>query len=168
MNKRQKPSKSRRGAGITLAVCFVAAAVMVGTYTIQSSRELQRRQQAQEEEAKEKEQAGQEEAGSSLVINTREDPAGKPGTDRPGMARPLIPRMRKAPRPRMRAVHPRGGRRDRCRKRGADRRERGPDGRERRGFAVRAGQHPALAGGRQCAHELQHGQDRLFLHSGPV
>ena len=107
MNKRQKPSKPRRGAGITLAVCFVAAAVMVGTYTIQSSRELQRRQQAQEEEAKEKEQAGQEEAGSSLVINTREDPAGKPGTDRPGMARPLIPRMRKAPRPRMRAVHPR-------------------------------------------------------------
>ena len=30
MNKRQKPSKPRRGAGITLAVCFVAAAVMVG------------------------------------------------------------------------------------------------------------------------------------------
>lgn len=79
MNKRQKPSKPRRGAGITFAVCFVAAAVMVGTYTIQSSRELQRRQQEQEEEAKEKEQAGQEEAGSSLVINTREDPDGEAG-----------------------------------------------------------------------------------------
>ena len=59
MNKRQKPSKSRRGAGITLAVCFVAAAVMVGTYTLRNYQEAKQ----------------QEEAGSSLVINTEEDPA---------------------------------------------------------------------------------------------
>ena len=76
MNKRQKPSKSRRGAGITLAVCFVAAAVMVGTYTLRNYQEAKRQEQAlAEENADTKEKESQEEAGSSLVINTEEDPA---------------------------------------------------------------------------------------------
>ena len=77
MNKRQKPSKSRRGAGITLAVCFVAAAVMVGTYTLRNYQEARQQEQAlAEENARTKEKESQEEAGSSLVINTEEDPAG--------------------------------------------------------------------------------------------
>ena len=76
MNKRQKPSKSRRGAGITLAVCFVAAAVMVGTYTLRNYQEAKQQEQAlAEENADTKEKESQEEAGSSLVINTEEDPA---------------------------------------------------------------------------------------------
>ena len=76
MNKRQKPSKSRRGAGITLAVCFVAAAVMVGTYTLRNYQEARQQEQAlAEENARTKEKESQEEAGSSLVINTEEDPA---------------------------------------------------------------------------------------------
>ena len=81
MNKRQKPSKSRRGAGITLAVCFVAAAVMVGTYTLRNYQEARRQEQAlAEENADTKEKESQEEAGSSLVINNaEEDPAD--GTD---------------------------------------------------------------------------------------
>ena len=77
MNKRQKPSKSRRGAGITLAVCFVAAAVMVGTYTLRNYQEARQQEQAlAEENARTKEKESQEEAGSSLVINTEEEPAG--------------------------------------------------------------------------------------------
>ena len=76
MNKRQKPSKSRRGAGITLAVCFVAAAVMVATYTLRNYQEARQQEQAlAEENARTKEKESQEEAGSSLVINTEEDPA---------------------------------------------------------------------------------------------
>ena len=75
MNKRQKPSKSRRGAGITLAVCMVAAVVMVGTYTLQNYQEAKRQEQAlAEEDTDTKEKDSQEEAGSSLVVNTEEDP----------------------------------------------------------------------------------------------
>lgn len=78
MKKRQKPSKQRRGAGITLAVCLVAAAVMVGTYTLRSYQDTKRQEQTTEDKETEpaKDAAGgQEEAGSSLVINTEETPA---------------------------------------------------------------------------------------------
>lgn len=78
MKKRQRPSKQRRGAGITLAVCLVAAAVMVGTYTLRNYQETKRQELTAREkdtESKDTGSAGQEEAGSSLVINTEEDAA---------------------------------------------------------------------------------------------
>ena len=83
MNKRQKPSKKRKGAGIGIAVCFVAAIIMVGTYTLRDYQEAKRQELAlSEDDAKEKETRDEEpedgtkeEAGSNLVINTEEDPA---------------------------------------------------------------------------------------------
>lgn len=83
MNKRQKPSKKRKGAGIGIAVCFVAAIIMVGTYTLRDYQEAKRQELAlSEDETKEKdmreeepEDGTKEEAGSNLVINTEEDPA---------------------------------------------------------------------------------------------
>lgn len=82
MNKRQKPSKKRKGAGIGIAVCFVAAIIMVGTYTLRDYQEAKRQELAlSEDETKEKdmreeepEDGTKEEAGSNLVINTEEDP----------------------------------------------------------------------------------------------
>ena len=145
MNKRQKPSKSRRGAGITLAVCFVAAAVMVGTYTLRNYQEAKRQEQAlAEENADTKEKESQEEAGSSLVINTEEDPADgaaaeetrDSGTqDAAGETAGyvLLPDLRE------------------CRKCGFQWRE-----------------HTSVAGGWKFDHELQHGQDCLLFHPGPV
>ena len=82
MNKRQKPSKKRKGAGIGIAVCFVAAIIMVGTYTLRDYQEAKRQELAlSEDETKEKdmreeepEDGTKEEAGSNLVINTEEIP----------------------------------------------------------------------------------------------
>lgn len=78
MNKRQKPSKKRKGAGIGIMVCFAAAIIMVGTYTLRDYQEAKRQQQAlSENEAKEdkreEELEEKEEAGSNLVINTEKD-----------------------------------------------------------------------------------------------
>ncbi len=82
MNKKQKPSKKRKGTGIGIAVCFVAAIIMVGTYTLRDYQEAKRQQLAlSEDDTKEDvrdEEPGdeaKEEAGSNLVINTEEDPA---------------------------------------------------------------------------------------------
>ena len=54
MNKRQKPSKKRKGAGIGIAVCFVAAIIMVGTYTLRDYQEAKRQELALSEDVQKK------------------------------------------------------------------------------------------------------------------
>lgn len=87
MNKRQKPSKKRKGAGIGIVVCFVAAIIMVGTYTLRDYQEAKRQQLALSEDdtkenvrEEEPEEEAKEEAGSSLVINTEEDTTSEDNT----------------------------------------------------------------------------------------
>lgn len=82
MNKKQRPSKSRKGTSIGIAVCFIAAIIMVGTYTLRSHQEMKRQELAMAEEekemqAKEKAQDLEKEAGSGLVINTEENQLAK-------------------------------------------------------------------------------------------
>lgn len=74
MNKRQKPSKSRKGAGITLAVCMAAAVVMAGTYTLQNYQEAkQQEKELAQKDTDTKEDLPKEETGSDLVVNTTEE-----------------------------------------------------------------------------------------------
>lgn len=44
MNKEQKPSKSKKGASVGIAICFVAAVAIVGTYTLRDYQEAKRQE----------------------------------------------------------------------------------------------------------------------------
>ena len=43
MNKRQRPSRKKRGATVAAVLCFVAAIAIVGTYTFNDYKETQRK-----------------------------------------------------------------------------------------------------------------------------
>lgn len=77
MNKRQRPTKKRKGATAAVVICFVAAIAIVGTYTFSDYRKTQQEEQlAQAEETddtkEEKVEEPTEEANNNLVINTTE------------------------------------------------------------------------------------------------
>lgn len=45
MNKRQRPSRKKRGATVAAVLCFVAAIAIVGTYTFNDYKETQRKEE---------------------------------------------------------------------------------------------------------------------------
>lgn len=69
MSNKQKPSKSRKGAGLAIAVCFSAAIIMAGTYALNGLKEAKEQELAMLEEEQESEIANAE----KLVINTKEN-----------------------------------------------------------------------------------------------
>lgn len=79
MNKKPRPSKKRKGASIGIVICFVAAIIMVGTYTLRSHQEVKKQQELAmaEEEAKDDTNddltGTRKEAGSDYIINSAED-----------------------------------------------------------------------------------------------
>lgn len=76
MNKRQRPSRKRKGASVGIVVCFVAAIAVVGTYTLRDYREAKKQESAAIEEmneTKEKKAEQAEQTNNNLVINTAEE-----------------------------------------------------------------------------------------------
>ncbi len=69
MSNKQKPSKSRRSAGVAIAVCFTAAIIAAGTYALNGIKETQKQELAKLEEEMESETANAE----KLVISTKDD-----------------------------------------------------------------------------------------------
>ena len=91
MNKRQRPSRKKRGATVAAVLCFVAANAIVGTYTFNDYKETQRKEElARAEETndtKEKKTKEPSEEANNLVISnqadtdTQENTAEGTGTD---------------------------------------------------------------------------------------
>lgn len=95
MNKRQRPSRKKRGATVAAVLCFVAAIAIVGTYTFNDYKETQRKEElARAEETndtKEKKTKEPSEEANNLVIsnqadtdtqeNTADEGTGTNGTD---------------------------------------------------------------------------------------
>ena len=77
MNKRQRPSRKKRGATVAAVLCFVAAIAIVGTYTINDYKETQRKEElARAEETndtKEKKTKEPSEEANNLVISNQAD-----------------------------------------------------------------------------------------------
>ena len=69
MSNKQTQPKSRRGAGVAIAVCFVAAVIMAGTYALNGLKESKEQELAMVEEEQESKITNAE----KLVINTKED-----------------------------------------------------------------------------------------------
>ncbi len=69
MSNKQKPSNSRKGAGVAIAICFVAAIAMAGTYALNGVKKAEEQELAKVEEKMETEIANTE----KLVINTEND-----------------------------------------------------------------------------------------------
>lgn len=85
MNKEQKPSKSKKGASVGIAICFVAAVAIVGTYTLRDYQEAKRQDLSVTEDTdsaedtdgtKEEEQPLEEANNDNLTIGTEEDADG--------------------------------------------------------------------------------------------
>lgn len=75
MNKRQRPSRRKKGATAAAVICFVAAIAIVGTYTFRDYKNTQKELQlAEAEETKKTEEKKvkepSKEANNNLVINT--------------------------------------------------------------------------------------------------
>jgi len=66
MSNKQKQPKSRRGAGTAIAVCFVAAVIMAGTYALNGLKEAKEQELAMLNEEQEEKITNAE----KLVINT--------------------------------------------------------------------------------------------------
>ena len=79
MNKRQKPSRRKRGAAVGVVLCFVAAIAIVGTYTLKDYKDAQRQELAlaEDETNDEKETKEPAKATNNLVINTNEEKESK-------------------------------------------------------------------------------------------
>lgn len=82
MNKEQKPSKRKKGASVGIAICFVAAIAIVGTYTLRDYQETKRKELAIVEDmdntedmvsAGEEEQPAEEANTDNLTIDTEEE-----------------------------------------------------------------------------------------------
>ena len=77
MNKRQRPSRKKRGATVAAVLCFVAAIAIVGTYTFNDYKETQRKEElARAEETndtKEKKTKEPSEEANNLVISNQAD-----------------------------------------------------------------------------------------------
>ena len=77
MNKRQRPSRKKRGATVAAVLCFVAAIEIVGTYTFNDYKETQRKEElARAEETndtKEKKTKEPSEEANNLVISNQAD-----------------------------------------------------------------------------------------------
>ena len=69
MSNKQKPSNSKRGAGMAIAVCFVAAVILAGTYALNGLKEAKEQEIARLEEEQESKITNAE----KLVINTKEE-----------------------------------------------------------------------------------------------
>ena len=68
MSNKQKQPKSRKGAGAAIAICFLAAIIMAGTYALDGLKETEEQELAMIEEEQENERANAE----KLVISTKE------------------------------------------------------------------------------------------------
>ena len=82
MNKEQKPSKRKKGASVGIAICFVAAIAIVGTYTLRDYQETKQKELAIVEDmdstedmvsAGEEEQPAEEANTDNLTIDTEEE-----------------------------------------------------------------------------------------------
>lgn len=76
MNKRQKPSRRKKGATVGVVICFVAAIAIVGTYTLRDYQEAKRQELAMAEDTddtKEEKKQQAEETNNGLVINTEDE-----------------------------------------------------------------------------------------------
>lgn len=82
MNKEQKPSKRKKGASVGIAICFVAAIAIVGTYTLRDYQETKRKELAIVEDmdstedmvsAGEEEQPAEEANTDNLTVDTEEE-----------------------------------------------------------------------------------------------
>ena len=84
MNKRQRPSRKKRGATVAAVLCFVAAIAIVGTYTFNDYKETQRKEElARAEETndtKEKKTKEPSEEANNLVISNQADTDTKENT----------------------------------------------------------------------------------------
>lgn len=69
MSNKQTQPKSRRGAGVAIAVCFVAAVIMAGTYALNGLKEAKEQELAMLEEKQESKITNAE----KLVINTEKE-----------------------------------------------------------------------------------------------
>lgn len=71
MNKDPKPSKRKKGASVGIAICFVAAIAIVGTYTLRDYQEVKRQELAMTENTDDTENTGStEEEELSEETNT--------------------------------------------------------------------------------------------------
>lgn len=74
MNRRQRPSRRKKGATAAVVICFVAAIAIVGTYTFRDYQKTQEQQLAKAEETKKAEEKKakepSKEANNNLVVNT--------------------------------------------------------------------------------------------------
>ncbi len=68
MNTNQKPEKTKKGAGIAIAVCFSAAVIMAGTYALNGIQDAKQQELAQTEESQ-----SQITNAEKLVINTQKE-----------------------------------------------------------------------------------------------
>lgn len=77
MKKRPKPSNGKKGATVGIVICFVAAVIMAGTYTLRDYQESQRQELAMtedtDEEKEEKEELSESANTDKLVIDGEED-----------------------------------------------------------------------------------------------
>ena len=82
MNKEQKPSKRKKGASVGIAICFVAAVAIVGTYTLKDYQEAKRQEISVTEDTdsaedtdgtKEEEQPLEEANNDNLTIETEDN-----------------------------------------------------------------------------------------------
>lgn len=77
MNKRQNPSKRRKGATVAAVLCFVAAIAIVGTYTLNDYRQTQQKEELARAEdtsdTNEKEAKEPAEEANTLVISNKEE-----------------------------------------------------------------------------------------------
>ena len=82
MSNKQKPSKSRRSAGLAIAVCFSAAIIMAGTYALKGMKESKEQELSMLEEEQESRITKAEE----LVINTEETEETKADSEEDSLA----------------------------------------------------------------------------------
>ena len=85
MNKKEKPSKGRRSAAVGIAICFIAAVAMVGTYTLREYQKSQNDEQNVTEDAEntqnETKEPSEEANTDKLVIDQEDDEEDADGQD---------------------------------------------------------------------------------------
>lgn len=85
MNKKEKPSKGRRSAAVGIAICFIAAVAMVGTYTLREYQKSQNDEQNMTEDAEntqnETKEPSEEANTDKLVIDQEDDEEDADGQD---------------------------------------------------------------------------------------